>query len=126
MTKHTLNLRFTNRGIFSLLKARRQTLDHTQPPIELIPGVLLLGQSDQSVKLNAHLYVVSRIRMNGAIRLLRLYAFMYSTRCASHGSFCYQRLEPFVKRNVISCGGLRRLAGFISSTPFRFTVGCRT
>jgi hypothetical protein len=42
-------------------------------------GVLCRGQGDLSVKFAMHRYLLMMLKMNGAIRLLSVYAFMAST-----------------------------------------------
>jgi hypothetical protein len=52
----------------------------TQPPVLLLSGFLLRGQSGRGVKVIMHLYLVPRLRMSEAVLLLSLHDFMTWTK----------------------------------------------
>ena len=60
----------------SFFKTSTSTLRSTPSPIQLVPGFFLGGYSGLGVKLTTYLHLVPRLRINGVIHLLRLYAFM--------------------------------------------------
>jgi len=52
---------------FLFATASRPALGPTQPPIQRAAGILPPGQSDRSVKVTTHLYLMMRLRIHGAI-----------------------------------------------------------
>jgi hypothetical protein len=63
-------------GIFFFTTASRPVLEPTQPPIQWLRGALSLRVNRRGVKLTAHLHLVPRSRMRGAIPPLSQYVFM--------------------------------------------------
>jgi len=63
-------------GLFLFATASRQAQGPTQPPSQWVPALFPCGYCGQVVKLIAHLHLVPRSRMHGAIPPLRHYVFM--------------------------------------------------
>jgi hypothetical protein len=63
-------------GIFFPTTASRTALEPTQLLIQWVPGALSLGVKRPGVKLTAHLHLVPKSIMRGAIPPLPQYAFM--------------------------------------------------
>jgi len=64
---------------FSFLKQPEQLWGPPFPQIELVPGTVSWGRSNEGVKLTSQLHPVLTFSMSGAIPLLPLHAFMART-----------------------------------------------
>ena len=78
-SRNRRSIRCSDKGFFSSPKYQTGSGAHLTPPFRGYREIFPWGYRDRSVKLTAHLHLVPRLRMSGALPLLFQYGLMART-----------------------------------------------